>query len=458
MRPGRERRLPRTTLNLGILAHVDAGKTTLTERLLHAAGVIESVGSVDKGTTQTDTLPLERERGITIKSAVVSFTMEGSTVNLIDTPGHPDFIAEVKRVLGVLDGVVLVISSVEGVQPQTRLLMRVLQRLALPTLLFVNKIDRLGASPEAVLGSVRRRLTDSAVPLGSVRMAGDRAADFVPFGAEDPPFLEDLAAQLAAYDEGVLAFLEEEGAVAYAAMRRELVRQTRAALVHPVLFGSALSGAGVPALMKAVAELLPARWGDPDAPLAGSVFKIERSSKGEKLAYVRLLSGTLRQRDRISYTSGTVETVTSIHAFVQGAIVQRPFLRAGEIGKVAGLKAVRIGDSLGSTGPSPSSAQFARPTLSTRLVPQRASDGSRLLAALNELAEQDPLIGVRHDRRSGEISVSLYGEVQREVIQTTLERDYGISATFLDVTPLYGERPAGCGEAVELMHGPANPL
>src|SRR5436309_11356253 len=133
------------TLNLGIVAHVDAGKTTLTERLLYAAGVIDEIGSVDKGTTQTDSLPLERQRGITIKSAVVSFTINGVAVNLIDTPGHPDFIAEVERVLSVLDGAVLVVSAVEGVQAQTRVLMRALQRLAVPTLVFVNKIDRSGA-------------------------------------------------------------------------------------------------------------------------------------------------------------------------------------------------------------------------------------------------------------------------------------------------------------------------
>src|ERR1043165_1433527 len=126
------------TLNLGILAHVDAGKTTLTERLLYAAGVIDAIGSVDEGTTQTDSLALERQRGITIKSAVVSFTIDDTTVNLIDTPGHPDFIAEVERALGVLDGVVLVVSAVEGVQPQTRILMRALQRLRVPTVIFVN--------------------------------------------------------------------------------------------------------------------------------------------------------------------------------------------------------------------------------------------------------------------------------------------------------------------------------
>src|SRR5436189_330401 len=157
--------MPQRTLNLGILAHVDAGKTTLTERLLHAAGVIDEVGSVDKGTTQTDSLPLEQQRGITIRSAVVSFAIDDVTVNLIDTPGHPDFIAEVERVLNVLDGAVLVISAVEGVQPQTRILMRALQRLRIPTVMFVNKIDRAGAAEERVLRAISRRLGTAVGPL-----------------------------------------------------------------------------------------------------------------------------------------------------------------------------------------------------------------------------------------------------------------------------------------------------
>jgi len=142
-------------LNLGILAHVDAGKTTLTERLLHNSGVIDELGSVDDGNTQTDTLALERARGITIKAAVVSFVAGDVAVNLIDTPGHPDFIAEVERVLGVLDGAVLVVSAVEGVQAQTRVLMRALRRLAIPALIFVNKTDRRGADPARVLRELR---------------------------------------------------------------------------------------------------------------------------------------------------------------------------------------------------------------------------------------------------------------------------------------------------------------
>src|SRR6202047_2293438 len=164
--------MSRKTLNLGILAHVDAGKTTLTERLLYAAGAIDEIGSVDSGTTQTDSLALERQRGITIKSAVASFAIGDVTVNLIDTPGHPDFIAEVERALRVLDGAVLVVSAVEGVQPQTRILMRALQRLRVPTLLFVNKIDRRGADDERVLDAISARLTPAIVSMGSVRDVG----------------------------------------------------------------------------------------------------------------------------------------------------------------------------------------------------------------------------------------------------------------------------------------------
>src|SRR3984885_11901746 len=176
----------RAILKLGILAHVDAGKTTLTERLLYCAGVIDAPGSVDEGTTQTDTLALERQRGITIKSAVVSFTVGDTTINLIDTPGPPDFVAEVERALSVLDGAVLVVSAVEGVQPQTRILWRALQRLRVPTLFFVNKIDRRGAGYDRVLGDIGERLTPAILPMGAVGGLGTPAAVFIPDNAANP--------------------------------------------------------------------------------------------------------------------------------------------------------------------------------------------------------------------------------------------------------------------------------
>src|SRR6478672_3826242 len=177
------------TLNLGILAHVDAGKTTLTERLLYAAGVIDEIGSVDDGSTQTDSLALERQRGITIKSAVVSFVVDDVAINLIDTPGHPDFIAEVERVLNVLDGAVLVVSAVEGVQAQTRVLMRTLQRLRIPTLIFVNKIDRKGARHDELIQSIAERLGATAISMGATADRGTRSASFTPYGPADSDFV-----------------------------------------------------------------------------------------------------------------------------------------------------------------------------------------------------------------------------------------------------------------------------
>jgi ribosomal protection tetracycline resistance protein len=415
--------LLRRTLNLGILAHVDAGKTTLTERLLYTAGVIDAVGSVDDGTTQTDSLALEQQRGITIKSAVVSFAIDDVTVNLIDTPGHPDFIAEVERVLGVLDGAVLVISAVEGVQPQTRLLMRALRRLRVPTLVFVNKIDRRGADCERVLQGIEERLTPAVVPMGSPSGLGTRAASFVPFGAPD----EELAAQ------------------------------TKQALLYPVFFGSALLGAGVDSLMSGIADLLPTPERDVDGDVSGSIFKIERGPAGEKVAYVRMFSGTVRTRDRLRFGRDAERKVTAISVFDQGSTVRRASVSAGEIGKLWGLGEVQIGDAIG-TPRSNAEHHFAPPTLETVVVPARPGDKGALRVALAQLAEQDPLIAVRQDDTRGEISVSLYGEVQKEVVQATLATDYGLDVDFRETTTICIERPVGTGAAAEILREPPNPF
>jgi ribosomal protection tetracycline resistance protein len=370
------------TLNLGILAHVDAGKTTLTERLLYAAGVIDRIGSVDHGTTQTDTLALERERGITIRSAVVSFEIDDVTVNLIDTPGHPDFIAEVERVLAVLDGAVLVVSAVEGVQAQTHVLWRALERLQIPTVFFVNKTDRVGADVDRVVAEIRARLTP-----------------------------------------------------------------------EPVFFaGSAITGDGVPELSAGIVACLPAHTGDPSAPVSAAVFKIERGPKGDKIAYARMFSGTMRVRDRVH----GAEKVTALAVFERGGAAQRRAVEAGQIAKLWGLRTVRIGDRIGAGAPETARA-FARPTLETVVEPVDPGDAQRLRLALDQLAEQDPLIGVRQGEH-GELSLSIYGEVQKEVIEATLLADYGLAVSFRETTPIYVERPLGPGEAVELLNADTNPF
>jgi ribosomal protection tetracycline resistance protein len=446
-------------LNLGILAHVDAGKTTLTERLLYEAGAIDELGSVDAGTTQTDSLTLERQRGITIRSAVASFELNDVHVNLIDTPGHPDFIAEVERVLSVLDGAVLLISAVEGVQPQTRILMRALQRLRIPTLVFVNKIDRPGAGDERVVQAISDRLTTALVAMGTAHAIGTRAAYFTLSSAEDTAFRVRLAEVLAERDEGIMAaYVEDEPGLPYRLLRDALVAQTERALVHPVFFGSAVTGAGVESLMTGIGELLPASGGDPDGPVAATVFKIERGASGEKIAYVRLFSGTIHTRELLRFGRGLEDKVTAITVFERGPAVQRPAVSAGSVGKLWGLSGIQVGDRIGETGTDAPDHHFSPPTLESVVVAGKSDDGVRLRVALAQLAEQDPLINVRQDGTRQGLTVSLYGEVQKEVIQATLANEYGLDVTFRETTPIYIERPIRTGEAIEILHAESNPF
>ncbi len=443
------------SLNLGILAHVDAGKTTLTERLLYAAGVIDEIGSVDDGSTQTDSLALERQRGITIKSAVVSFVLPGTTgdvtINLIDTPGHPDFIAEVERVLNVLDGAVLVISAVEGAQPQTRVLMRTLQRLRIPTLIFVNKIDRGGAQYEHVLQGISERLTRAIIPMGSVTGLGTRSPCFASFGADDDDFTAALPDLLAEHDEALLAaYVDDETTVSYVRLRDVLAAQTKQALVHPVFFGSAMTGAGVDSLAAGIEELLPAADGDVEAGVSGTVFKVERGPAGEKIAYVRMFSGEVNVRDRLRFGRGNEGKITAISVFDRGSADQRFSVAAGQIAKLWGLADIQIGDAIGEVRAN-SERYFDPPTLETVVAPCDPSENGALHVALAQLAEQDPLINLRQDDVRRELFVSLYGEVQKEVIQATLANDFGIDVGFRETTTICVERPIGIGEAVDYL-------
>ena len=361
--------------------------------------------------------------------------------------------------LSVLDGAVLVISAVEGVQAQTRVLMRTLQRLHIPTLLFVNKIDRGGADAERVLHDIAEKLTPAIVAMGSAHSPGTRSAGFTPYGAADAAFVERLADVLAEHDDAFLAaYVDSEKALPYRRLRAELAAQTMQALVHPVFAGSAITGAGVDALIAGISELLPAAEGDADGPLSGAVFKVERGAAGEKIAYVRMFSGTLHVRDRLSFGQDTELRVTAIGVFERGSTVRRGFVTAGQIGKLWELGDVRIGDPIGKARTSMEQRYFAPPTLETIVIPQRHADRGALHAALTQLAEQDPLINLRVDDVHQELFVSLYGEVQKEVIQATLANEYAVDVVFRETTTICVERPLGTGAEVELLGKADNPF
>ncbi|MBZ4317794.1 elongation factor G [Streptomyces huiliensis] len=475
-------------LNIGILAHVDAGKTSLTERLLFDTGVLDRLGSVDAGTTRTDSGEIERRRGITIRSAVASFPLDGLHVNLIDTPGHSDFIAEVERALGVLDGAVLVLSAVEGVQAQTRVLMKTLHRLGLPTLIFVNKTDRAGAREAETLAAIRARLTPRVVPMNTVHAIGTRDARTLPGSFADPAFRERVAEALAEDDDALLADLVEDRIPDAGRLRSALADRTARGLLHPVYFGSAHSGQGVADLLDGIARWLPpagtgsaadrapATPATPTAPV-GTVFAVERGANGEKTAYLRLFSGSLDRRDRVTLhrhgPDGGVGEITGRVTALE--VVGAPpgaahRLTPGGIARLRGLPGVRVGDRLGPApgngdgptrgrgnangvgsgiGHSGGSPTFAPPSLETVVRPRKPGDAPRLYAALAALADQDPLIGTRPLPDGAGTSLLLYGEVQKEIIAATLGEEFGVDAVFEESRTVFRERPTGSGSAYE---------
>ncbi|SDT35309.1 elongation factor G [Microlunatus soli] len=442
-------------LNLGILAHVDAGKTTLTEQLLYLGGAIDELGSVDTGTTRSDSLALERERGITIKSAVVSFPLDDRLINVVDTPGHPDFIAEVERVLGILDGAILVLSAVEGVQPQTRIIMRALQRLQVPTLLFVNKIDRSGADLDRVIAEIRTRLTPDVLAMGRVLRAGSRASSFASFGTDDPAFAERATTTLAEHDDTVLAAYVDGSTVAGSELTADVAAQTRAGVLHPIFAGSAVTGAGVGDLLSSLTTLLPTAPGTAEAPVSARVFKVERSPSGAKIAYLRMMDGTVRPRQRLELPGGRSGKVSSLETYDAGGWTSTELLTPGQVGRVRGLAAVRVGDPVGELVEQ-AEPQFPPPTLEAAVEAVRPADGPALRAALGQLADSDPLINVHLDA-AGTPTVSLYGRVQREVLEATLADEYGVRARFADAAVLHIERPRRAAMAVERLNTPSNP-
>ncbi|MEK4707718.1 translation factor GTPase family protein [Bacillus sp. FSL R10-2780] len=446
-----------TTINIGIVAHVDAGKTSLTERILYETNVIKEVGRVDSGNTQTDSMELERQRGITIKASVVSFFIDDLKVNVIDTPGHADFIAEVERSFRVLDGAILVISAVEGVQAQTKILMRTLQKLNIPTVLFVNKIDRSGANTEKVVKQIKAILSKDAFPFYSVENEGTKEARIIEYKSYD-----DCIERLAPYKESLLASYVNNEIVPDALLRKELEKQIQQANVFPIFFGSAMTGIGVTELLENISALIPTTKSAQDETLSGVVFKIERESSGEKIAYVRVFSGCLHVRKYVdiqrSESLSHKEKIKKMCIFHNGNAIQASTVQNGEFCKVWGLTNVKIGDIIGERTDYIKDIYFAEPQMEAAIEAVPKEQIHDLYAALMELCEEDPLIKVWKDDVHNELYIRLFGEVQKEVIETTLYEKYNLQVTFSNTRVVCIEKPIDIGNSVEVMSEKENPF
>ena len=436
-------------LNLGIVAHVDAGKTSLTERLLYEAGAVSRPGSVDAGTTRTDSMELERRRGITIRAAVTSIAIGDLTINLLDTPGHPDFIAEVERSLSVLDAAVLVVSGVEGVQPQTVAIWRALRRIGVPTVFFLNKMDRRGADVGRVMTQIRRRLAAHPVMLTTVTGQGGRDARVRAVGLDAEAVVEAVAE----VDDAVAArWLTGEPARARD-VRRAIRHAVRRAALTPVACGSAITGAGVRQLCRLLAELLP-RGEERDGPLAGTVFAVDRDCHGRR-AWLRLWSGQLRVRDRVQLAGARPQTVTQIAVTEPAGVLVRPSASAGQIAAVRGLSA-RVGQHVGDP-PRRHAYRFPPATRQALVEPVEPAQRLAMFAGLTELADEDPLVDLRLDERQEQAVVRLHGEVQKEVLAALLEDRYGVRVRFSGTLTACIERVAGTGAAEDSVSLRGNP-
>ena len=435
----------RKTKNLGILAHVDAGKTTLTEDMLFLSGSIRAIGNVDKGTSLSDGLEVEKQRGISVRASTLSFAWRDVQINLIDTPGHVDFCAEVERSLRVLDGVVLVLSAVEGIQAQTAAIWEAAAAMGLPVVLFINKIDRVGADSAAVLADLEREFSAAMLPLNRPRNEGATAAttsSLLPL--QDPDLLEKIAERDEVLLEKYLADEAREPDAVHSALAACVQRRA----LFPVLCGSSKNNAGVESLLDVIAAYLPAASSALVKPVSGVVFRVDHDARLGRIAGVRLYAGRLQNRDSVqNFTAGREEKITQIKKSLLNRYEDAAELAAGDIGFLCGMPEVRIGDILGDPAPVPGSYTLGEPLLSVQVVARDEADHARLAAALQQLSSEDPHLDFRWVDEERELHLKIMGAVQTEILSSILVHRFGIEAHFNEPTVIYKETPAqsACG-------------
>ena len=469
--------------NIGFIAHIDAGKTTVTERVLFLTGVIHRMGGVDEGTTTMDWMPQERERGITITAAAITSTWKDHRINIIDTPGHVDFTAEVERSLRVLDGGVVVLDAVAGVQSQSETVWRQADTYKVPRLCFVNKLDRVGASYERTIESIRRRLKGNPVavqlPIGEesgfrgvIDLIGGRATIY-PNGGSDhsqkddtlPPVVEPvpedyqeayenyrqaMIEKIVETDEALLIRYLDGEEIDEDSLRQALRRATIARELIPVLCGSAIRNKGVEPLMDAVIYYLPSpidvppveavrsdnneivlRHADPDGPLSALASKVATDPYVGRLVFLRIYSGTAKAGATVrNVTKGQNERLGSLLHMHANHREDLEEVGAGNICAAIGLKNTFTGDTL-VTGPEPAVLEppkFPQPVVSVAIEPATRADQDRLTASLRKLSDEDPTFIVTFNSETGQTIISGMGELHLEVLVDRMRREFQVES------------------------------
>ncbi len=444
---------PHNILNLAVLAHVDAGKTTLTEQFLYHSGTIRKAGSVDSGSTQTDRLEIERSRGISVKAAEASFLYDGVRVNLIDTPGHSDFAGEVERALLAPDAALLIVSAVEGIQSHTERLWNALRKLEIPTVIFLNKIDRAGSRTRDILAEMPHRLAMDGVTLLPMMIAENEGLDG--FAIAPPDDLTERMTEAAAELDDAIAECYLEGETIDPDLLEATVRRgVREQKIVPVYCGAAQKGLGVAEVLDGLLRFLPRASQRVTDELSGLVYAVEHDKTMGKIARVRLFGGSLASRDALALKDGVLtpsdagEKISQIRTPEGARFRDSGIAGAGEIAALCGLSTAKVYQTIGAYR-LPERLKLALPYLQVKATPETEEQLPALLKALTQLSDEDPLLACRFSKAEREILLSITGKIQLEVLTSLLWERYQLRANFSAPTIIYKETPSKSGYGFE---------
>ncbi len=458
----------------GLLAHVDAGKTTITEQLLLLGGNIRSAGSVDQGTAQTDWMDVERRRGISVKNACAEVPYKDSVIQIVDTPGHVDFAAEVARSLQALDGAVLVISGAEGVQAHTRTIFQALERMKIPTIFAVNKVDRAGFDMDALTYQIGKRLTDRFICLQKVENPACEDCRIVPENDLDDrkdsaaeQIAGDIFEKLAEVDEELGELYLEERKPDRTLLLKKLREYSGTGEIYPVVFLNAKQGKGVRQLADAILEYLPDGFENDSGALQGIVFQVSHDPVMGKAAHIRLFGGKLTSRNFVPIAGQQPEEwekATQIRKIQGGRFLDTGEMKAGEIAAVYGLSKCRAGDVIGKEGDGDlpdldrkrENLLKIEPLLMVQVVPKDMQKETELSAALTQLSDEDPFLFYERNPLTGQMYLRVMGMVQIEILEELLQSSFGLETSFLPPSVIYKEKPAheAVGKEVYTMPKP----
>ena len=425
-------------MTLGIFAHANAGKTTITEQLLYHTNVKKNSGRVDYGDTTTDNLKVERERGISVRASMVTLPLKDRMVQLIDTPGHVDFSAEVERAISVLDGAVLVVSGVEGVEPQTQVIWKILQEKKVPTLIFVNKMDRMGADYDKIVKEMQSKLSEDIIPIVKV----NKNIQTNELTYEDIDLYNSIE-ELANVDDDILEKFLNEEEIPRDWLNGKIHKLIESGRLHLVYGGSALLDDGMLRLISGIEKYLPVAPKKKSDDFSGYVYTVKRDN-GVRELYVKVLDGKLRNRQEFVDAAGNRQRIRTLNRLNGAKFEKADVLETGEIGVITGLN-LKCGDIIGAVPENFKATTFVNPLFHANVYVEDSSKIPELASALEILNDEDPDLNLQYNTVTRQMSIDLMGPLQAEIISNLISERFNLNAKFSDSIIIHKETPLRLG-------------